>query len=325
MNNTWKQEALELAQTGLSWRKIAKQLGVARSTVSDWLRTQFKHSVKRSVSDSEAFSPVVGAKVLFLDLEVSASIVAAFSMFKHFSTPDHVIQFPYILTYAANWLHNDVNDIECYGLDDFDGFEKDHKNDYELVLRLWKLLDEADIVVGQNLARFDNGWMNQRFAFHNLPAPSPYRIIDTLQGLKKAMALPSNSLAYSTKYFQLGYNKLQHEGITMWIRCMQGDREALQSMKEYNIGDIPTLRELYLKIRAFIPNHPNVALYFGEVEEMRCPVCGGKELTLLEGKAYTNLSVFDAYRCDDCGSVHRTGNSSTTTKERKLMLRQVVK
>ena len=66
---------------------------------------------------------------------------------------------------------------------------------------------------------------------------------------------------------------------------MEGDVDAFGRMKDYNIGDIPTLRELYLKIRAYIPNHPNVALYFGDSEDvMRCGVCGSKHLELLEGK-----------------------------------------
>lgn len=38
----WKQEAVELAKGGLSWRKIAARLNVAKSTCSDYLREYFK-------------------------------------------------------------------------------------------------------------------------------------------------------------------------------------------------------------------------------------------------------------------------------------------
>lgn len=314
-------EMIRLKQEGFSSRHIAKLLGVGKTTVNDI----YKRYLSVAGESTSAPEVVVGAKVLFLDLEVSASIVAAFSMFKHFSTPDHVIQFPYILTYAANWLHDSPDNIECYGLDDFDTFEKDHRNDYELVLRLWKLLDSADIVVIQNEG-FDRGWVTQRCAVHNLPEPSPYRVVCTLKGLKKAMALPSNSLGYSTKYFDLPHKKLHHEGISLWIRCMDGDEDAFGLLKDYNIGDIPTLRELYLKIRSFIPNHPNVALYFGDDgDKMRCPVCGSDHLEKLEGKAYTNLSIFDAYRCGDCGTVKRVGVSETTSNQRKNFLRNISK
>ena len=279
---------------------------------------------KSEEDDEKLFSNVVkGARVLFLDLEVSASVVAAFSMFKHFSTPDHIIEFPYILTYACNWLHEDEMQIYCKGLDDYPTFSEDVKDDFELVSDVWRYLDQADLVVIQN-ASFDTGWLNQRFAYHGLPEPSPYRIVCTLKGLKKAMALPSNSLGYSTKYFNLGHNKLHHEGISLWIKCMQGDVDAFDLMKTYNRGDIPTLRQLYLKIRPYIPNHPNISLYYGD-GEMRCGVCGGKHLTKLEQPAYTNLSSYESYRCDDCGTVRRTNTTEVTAEQRKKFTRTIVK
>lgn len=38
----WKDEAIELAQTGRSWRKIAQDLDIPRTTVSDFLRKTFQ-------------------------------------------------------------------------------------------------------------------------------------------------------------------------------------------------------------------------------------------------------------------------------------------
>ena len=38
----WKENAIKLAQTGRSWRKIAQDLGVPRTTVSDFLRKTFQ-------------------------------------------------------------------------------------------------------------------------------------------------------------------------------------------------------------------------------------------------------------------------------------------
>lgn len=317
MSEAWKKQALELMlTTNKSWRQIAKAVGKPKSTVSDYLR-QYKNNPEL-LKDRE----VEGAKVCFLDLEVSASIVAAFNMYKHFSTPDHIIQFPYILTYACNWLHKEEGDIECFGLDDFEYFDKDPKDDYELIIRLWKWFDEANIVVIHNES-FDRGWFTQRCAYHGLPEPSPYRVVCTLKGLKKAMSLPSNSLGYATKYFNLAHNKLHHEGIPLWIACMEGDVEAFSKMKEYNIGDIPTLRDLYLKTRAYIPNHPNMALYFGDKEGKRCSICGSPDLEKLEVSAFTNLSEFPSYRCNNCGTVKRGGQSVTPKETRRDLLRNV--
>lgn len=344
-NKDWHSEAKELYLEGYSYRAIGTKLDKNESVIRRYLnKVAFKSSdgvlviregdgflvsdkqisrirqeIEETVHDLREVLGLqnTGPKVLFLDLEVSASIVAAFSMFKHFSTPDHIIQFPYILSFAANWLYMPEGHIESAHLADYPMFETDHKCDKELVEDLWHYFDKADVIVIQNEG-FDRGWFTQRCAYWNLPEPSPYRVVCTLKGLKKAMSLPSNSLGYSTKYFNLGHNKLHHDGISLWIDCMAGDVDALKKMEEYNRGDIPTLRELYLKIRAYIPNHPNLALYYADGKQ-RCPVCGGDHLTKLSEKAYTNLSIFSSYRCDDCGTVKRDGVRSHIHKTQELM------
>ena len=64
----WKQQAVELAKTGLSWRKIAIKLGVPKSSCSDFLRAYFKefdkvpteqHSVRSKDSGSEDNSRIL--------------------------------------------------------------------------------------------------------------------------------------------------------------------------------------------------------------------------------------------------------------------------
>ena len=42
----WKAQALEMCKTGKSWRRIAAELGVAKSSVSDFLRKQLSEEVR---------------------------------------------------------------------------------------------------------------------------------------------------------------------------------------------------------------------------------------------------------------------------------------
>ena len=42
----WKEKAIELANTGMSWRKVAKEVGQPKSSVSDFLRKHLKGYVK---------------------------------------------------------------------------------------------------------------------------------------------------------------------------------------------------------------------------------------------------------------------------------------
>lgn len=52
----WKQQAIEFAKTGKSWRKIAEMIGVSKSTVSDYLRKEFSQVVVDNRRSSEIYS-----------------------------------------------------------------------------------------------------------------------------------------------------------------------------------------------------------------------------------------------------------------------------
>jgi len=95
---------------------------------------------------------------------------------------------------------------------------------------------------------------------------------------------------------------------------MTGDVEAFVEMVTYNIGDITTLEDLYLKLRPFMKNHPNVALYQDSKEEC-CVACGSSNLEVLEGKsAYTQLSEFEVLRCE-CGKINRRRKNLRSKEE----------
>lgn len=298
---------------------LTRKVTTGKSSVNDF----FKRYDERVLKDINA--GYEGAKVLFIDLEVAPSITLAFSYFKHFSKADHILQSPYILTAAWNWLHDAEDKVYSTSLPDYEVWKEDVTDDSQLTSDLWDLLDQADVVIAHN-ASFDVGWMNQQFAKHDMPEPSPYRIVCTCKGLRKHFSLPSNSLDHSTLYFELE-RKRSNTGIDLWKRCMEGDVAAFEEMLEYNIGDIPTLRQLYLKTRRFITNHPNVALYFGHNDStMRCNICGSSELEQLTGKfATTSLSTFASYRCSNCGHVARSGQALNSKENRKSLVRNILK
>lgn len=56
MEKDWKSEALTLARTGMSWRKIAEKIDKPRSTVSDFLRKVFSEVVADMKHSSEIYS-----------------------------------------------------------------------------------------------------------------------------------------------------------------------------------------------------------------------------------------------------------------------------
>lgn len=204
------------------------------------------------------------AKVFLGDVETSPSTAYSFGRFKQFIAPKQVIQEPYMLTFAGKWLHNPS--IFSRKLTDYpEEFKRDHRSDRKLIEDLWQVLDECDIFIAHN-ARFDRGWANQRFAYYGMQPPSPYITIDTLAALKESFSLPSNALEAACNYFELDSRKLSHEGFSLWRRCVEGDPTAFDEMEEYNIGDIPTLEELYLTVRPWMKRHPNVALFHKDAD-----------------------------------------------------------
>lgn len=285
----------------MSHRQIAKQVfgkESSNSTISD---------IKRRRDKEQAGCVKKAPEILFLDLEVSASICYSFSRFKAFIDPTAVITEPYVLT--AAWC--DISGrVQSKSLDDFEMFKMDHTNDYELVQFLWELLDKADVLICHNTS-FDNGWMNQRFAFWGMAPPSPYKVLCTLKSLRRYFSLPANSLQAAGHYFEIG-KKVPHSGIDLWIRCMEGEPAAFEEMVEYNEGDVELLYDLYLTIRPFIKNHPNVGLMHKD-DVTRCTHCGSKDYVETDRRVYTSVSAFPLCRCRQCGSTFRSSQRLNDT------------
>lgn len=176
----WKNKAIELAKTGRSWRKIAQDLGVSKSTVSDYLRKTFK-AVEVECSPSYA-------KILFLDIETKPIIFQGWAMFNQNFGLEQIQEDWTILSYSAKWLHS--SDV-IYS-------DVTEKTEDDLLEELHNLLNEAHVVVGHNADRFDIPKIRARMIARGFSPYSPVRIIDTLKIAKEEFKFTSNRLAYLT-------------------------------------------------------------------------------------------------------------------------------
>src|ERR1044071_6893370 len=131
-------------------------------------------------------------KILFLDIETAPLEVYAWQLGKQYVSLDQVKEDWSILSWAAKW-QGDSNNKIMY--EDLRG-KKDTRDDKKLLKNIWKLMNEADIIVTQNGIRFDTKKLNSRFKINGLGRPSPYQQIDTLKISKKHFAFTSNKLAY---------------------------------------------------------------------------------------------------------------------------------
>lgn len=182
------------------------------------------------------------------------------------------------------------------GLPDYQGYTKGSEDDSKLVKELWNLLDKAEIVCCQNGDAFDIKKINARFAYYNLPPPSPYRTIDTLKIARKYFAFSSNKLDHLGASLGLG-RKLEHEGFPLWRRCMIGDKKAWNKMKAYNKQDVLLLEKVYFRFLPWIKNHPNLDTYS---ESTVCPKCGSKDL-VKRGYQFNQTTKYARIQCKTCG------------------------
>lgn len=302
-------QIINLKASGVSSRKIAAQvLGSSskKSTVNDFLARIDGPIVSTAEKPN-------GPVIKVIDVETAPEIVYSFRRFKAFISPEQVIERGYLLSYSSADLK--TAEVEGRNLASYPLFDIDHKDDWELCQDLWRLLDDADVVIAHNGYKFDRAYINQRFAYHGMKPPSHYVVVDTLKAAKKQFALPSNALKEMCLYFETESFKLDNEGFPLWKACNEGDREAFGRMQTYNDGDVVSLRDLYLKILAWIPQHPNLSAYY-EDEVARCPRCGSVHVAIESGKKYnTAISTFNVIRCSDCGSISRD-RSNTRSKEK---------
>jgi uncharacterized protein YprB with RNaseH-like and TPR domain len=224
-------------------------------------------------------------KILFLDIETSPNLAWVWGYYRQ----DVIaIEKPSIvLSFAYKW--RDGNKVHCCILPDY-------STEQELIAELWNLLDQADIVVGHNLDRFDIKKCNARFAAHNLRPPSPYQTIDTLKYARKYFAFPSNKLSELGSYLGVG-TKLEHSGKQLWLDCMNDDPKAWGIIKRYNVQDIILLEKIYEKLRPYATNHPNLSWF---TRERACPVCHSSEF-IRSGFRYLKSGVKQRLTCKSCG------------------------
>jgi len=253
-----------------------------------------------------------GPKILFIDIETRPLLVYAWGLFDQNIGLNQIKEDWCILSFAAKW----ADDKHMYYSDQSKA--KDLNDDKKIMEEIWELLDEADIVVGQNIKSFDRKKINARFLEHGMAPPSQYRLIDTLSIAKKNFSLTSNKLEYMSNLLNEKYKKLSHgkfPGFSLWSECINGNKEAWKEMQKYNKYDVLALEELYYKLAPW-DNSINFGVY-SESLELVCS-CGSKDFEK-KGFAYTQAGKYQRVICKSCGKQH-TAKQNLLTKEKRKAL-----
>lgn len=200
-----------------------------------------------------------------------------------------------MLSFSAKWL--DEKTTHVYGLPDFSLYKKDKTNDRELVKKLWQMFEEADVVIAHNGDEFDIKKANARFAFHKLQPPAPYMKIDTKKVAKRYFKFESNKLDDLGQHLGVG-RKGETGGFELWLGCIKGDEKSWKKMKEYNKQDVILLEKIYLELRPWMTNHPNVNVF--DDSATSCPICSSHKLQR-RGFSASRTGKRQRLQCTDCG------------------------
>lgn len=221
-----------------------------------------------------------------------------------------------ILSFSAKWLGNKrVIYMDTSGR----GVNKVRNDDY-LLVALWKLLDEADIVVAQNGQSFDIKKINARMLMADMRPYSPIKVIDTKLVAQKHFNFTSNKLAWLSDHLTATV-KSEHKlfpGFKLWTECLKDNPKAWAEMKKYNCIDTIATEELYLKLRPWIEGHPNVAVY-RDMQLVSCPKCGSAKVQK-RGTSVTQTGQYHRYQCQDCGGWSRSRAVINSKAQRSTLL-----
>lgn len=304
----WKSRALELALTsGKSWRKIAKELGVSKSTVSDYLRKEFSiNDIYNGVEDEKD-----GPSLLFIDIETRQLVLEGFGLFNQNFSLEKIAEDWSILSFSAKWHHAD--EIMYHDVSEM--------TEDELLQKIYTLFDKADFIVAHNGRRFDLKKIRARMIARGFMPHSPVRVIDTLEIAKKEFAFTSNKLEYLTKLLCKINTKSGHAkfpGFSLWREFVRGNPEAIQEMRDYNIIDVTSLEELYDILAPWSTTLPNFDVYRDEPTDLT-------DLWVDTGEfIYSNLGKYVKYRNVNTGQYKRGRVNLLTKEQRQNLLANIV-
>lgn len=290
---------------GTPWRAIAEEYGVSPATI----RKAFSR-------EKERFAAAEGRnrmRILAIDIETAPHTAYVWRMWDENISTDQVLETGRVMCFVAKWVDDPFSPPEFWS--------EHHHSHKEMVEAAYALLDEADAVLHYNGSKFDIPMLNREFLKLGMAPPAPYVEIDLLKTIRRRFRFGRNALDAVLRELKIGA-KVKHRGFTLWVDCMNGDAEAWEEMKEYNLADVAEMVKLYNVVLPWITSHPNHALYQW-TDRPTCTNCGGNQLQK-RGYAFTKTQKYRRYQCTGCGTWVRKRYTAVEPDKRADITTQVV-
>jgi len=180
------------------------------------------------------------ANVLYIDIEVSKSAVYTYGQRVpgEYINPDDLIHEQFLICWAASYVGSNVVWSECITPKEIKKYD-----DSKIVKRLHALMNDADVIAGHNINKFDMKHCNTRFLKYNLPPITNKKTIDTLLIARGKMKFFSNRLDFIEQW--LGFSGKDDIRNDDWLNALKGDQKTLDKILKYNRGDVIQGKKVY--------------------------------------------------------------------------------
>lgn len=254
-------------------------------------------------------------RVLIYDIETSLQTVAVFQLAKNdWIRPENLLTERYIISICWQWLGEDkVHSVSL--LDNPKLFAKDPSNDKHVLETFHAVYSQADCTIAHFGDSFDKKWILTRVLYHGLSPLPPIPSIDTKKICSQNFYFNSNSLDYIGKY--LGVGGKVNTPPNLWLTILKGGpdaKAAIKTMVVYNKRDVTLLRDVFLKLRPYIPNTLNREL----LGKPGCPRCGSKKVQS-RGTHMAVTRVYQRFQCQGCGGWHRLLKADKNSTQHRVL------
>lgn len=255
-----------------------------------------------------------GPKILTADIETLPITTFNWHLFDEPRALDRLVKDWAIFMGAFKWAHNKrvhIADTEATG---------DPYDDKEVVRFLCDALDEADIVVGQNVQRFDLRKIRARAIYHGLKPFREPEVIDTLTMGREIAMFTSHKLEYVSSMTEVQKSKHKRfPGFDLWLAVIDKNPAAYREARDYNKTDVIATEQLYYKFRPWARKTPNLAHYYRDALK-RCPRCGEAHMVVTGDTIFRGVSEYLEYQCGSCGGFSRDRFTQNTKDKRRNLL-----
>ncbi len=284
-----RERVLKMLDDKIPQDEIRHITGVAKSTMRIWRHERDSKAPVTPPPDIPAPDPPPNsAKLLFLDIETLPNMGFFFDTYSERAIAlDFIVKPKSICTIAYKFAADLEPTVLCAA---------EPYNDKGILEQLPAVMERADYVVWHFGEGFDRKFLEGRLFANGLPPLRPVASVDTYKIARNKFGKTLNSNKLDHLGDLLGIGRKNKTDAMLWVKCAQGNIEAMQEMARYNAQDVMLLEAVYNKLSSRGKVNHN-AKHDDAVN--RCGPCNSTNIEY-KGHVLTGASFKHCYQCLDC-------------------------